>query len=1620
MSSHYQAVRTLFETLVTGIQDDVDRLITKAYSSNPRPLIGKDQVDASSLQQGVSKAQKARSFLSTVLNRIETDPSGKSYNIFLKILSSEEHLVYLADQIKDEVERISVVWRSQTPTRVSVSIRCEVVCRNYDQLTEGVANSLLEVVTKSLAGELITEETKNECLNETSPADRRAKKLVDALTRGIQLNDSIFDQFVSILHEIPALKYLAESLEVELNNRNGSDAGDHRKDDKPQPKTEVGMDTDGASVVDSTSKASESMPKSNEKQKSLITPEFTGDEQHRINEPASQLLQVSNRAQDEEIPIEASDRDQQSISDTQESGANEKDDSRSEFTERQQSEKERDLRVRELEREKLKDKKNYKTPVEIKYLKAHFLKKGAEVQMEKERKNGIEKVVRAAEELKVNAELQNPEAEAQSEQKDMPLQNEQEVRLQRETKSRDKNDIEKERQRNAEMEVENHQTATGTYDQEDQRRRADSGSPHQQSADLSPVAISPKRKVSSERSDESSESDLEESDSEGDVVKSKPLTLDKQPIQEACPGGFSNEYVLSSTPAKGRRDECLPHDAQQALQAKDAQIDGLKTQVEERISSEEPLRQQLEHKTQEVEVLKERLKKQKEKHQVKVTALNAELQQKNEELEDCKKRVAEMERNHQETLATQRLNKVEKECEAKIREQTEKCQGLQDKIKRLNNERKLIQLEHENRTLKFERELEAKRELAEKEKENYTQMCEIDRLQTMVDISGMLAELEKAISGELHDLKKKNEKLEKDHKLRRESQAQIDELKRYLSDSPHHQAQLEHQSMLAELEKAISGELHDLKKKNEKLEKDHSKLRRESQAQIDELKRYLSDSPHHQAQLEHQSMLAELEKAISGELHDLKKKNEKLEKDHSKLRRESQAQIDELKRHLSDSPQHQAQLEHQSMLAELEKALRKGHILTNLTTCLASGAPGVGKTTLRHYLYRTLPPPLRTSTACIEQAQRAMLRALPAGATECEPVDGVQLKGMIASDFKASSSLIEEPDPPSEILDDQSSHKSGHPDEMSVPKSQQPDMEDDSQSQAQGRDDSPTTTSTTLIDGSTAEDLLQPVEKFKIMKLMETSSASQQLHEVHWMHFIDSGGQAQFMEILPAFARNVSLLLPIVKLSERLSDIPIAAYYDKDSKCYDLGDFIQTNEQLLIQAAHFAMFHLPRFPFPNLEHTPDHPKVMVVGTFNDQEKKEETLKEKNKQLMRSLEPFQKQQILIPRSNQEVIFPVDNTKAGLKPEDPVASELRTAIMKHAPRLCLKMPPQWYLLELELRNLGSKVRVVSKSDCWAIAQQLQFGSEAALDAALRYLHEANFFLYYPDILSDIVITDPSAVIDVITQLFEKHIKLQKAPESDSQMISAEDERFRDQALFTAETIESCNVSYNKELLTNESLMNLLQHRHIVAKIAPEMLGGVTSFFMPSLLQESHTSEIIPPGVATPLYIVYPGNQCTPSGLYCAFMVGLLSSKGRFQWQIHSLHSTPIVKLRKNRIDFTINDHPGMFTLINAKTRYEVHPSSDFPANLVHHLLNVIDDSLKLACSRFSYRVTHQFAFPCSCGDSPSHPAIIVNTELAVVKCTKSWSTQTSKKLKLWLPSMKTERGRYCLFLMTSNMH
>ena len=690
----------------------------------------------------------------------------------------------------------------------------------------------------------------------------------------------------------------------------------------------------------------------------------------------------------------------------------------------------------------------------------------------------------------------------------------------------------------------------------------------------------------------------------------------------------------------------------------------------------------------------------------------------------------------------------------------------------------------------------------------------------------------------------------------------------------------------------------------------------------------------------------------------------------------------------------------------------------DLTTCLATGAPGSGKTHLRYLLYGLFPPDLRISTACIEEAQRAVIGSLDSEDSEesqWKPVHSGGLKEMVAEGVSAGVEGLEEeilvlashkPDTTPLKSDTTTQthnavitvHDSGSQ-VTKVPASGDP------QPQLQHRKEAVHAIQpSALVVKETVEANIPRMQAFElpetsdILKLMKSLSTSKQPLRAHWMHFIDSGGQPQFLEILPAFIRNVSLLLLLVKLSEELSDTPTVEYFSPDGKSYQLGVFSLSNEQLLIQAAQLSLFHQSQISLPHniIEKEQSQPNITVVGTFTDQESKcKETRSEKNNRLKQLLQPFQKQ--LIPRSKSEIIFPVNAKSAGQgKNEDPVATELRRVIQKLAPRLIMRFPLLWYFLEMELRRLGLKI--VTKSECWEIAQKLGFESKEALEAALLYLHEANLFLYYPDVLSNTIFIDPQAVLTNITQLYEHHIKLEDAPESE--VVGEDDLRYRDQALFTVSALISLDTDYSKAAFPNEDLIILLQNRLIVSEM-PFFINDETTFFMPSLLPALEEGDIIQPKTtaASPLIISFQEGWA-PNGLFCALVVSLLSRKSQLPWKISELVSGNMSKLYKNYLEFSIGYIAGSITLVNTMKQFELHPSSELPSDLLPLIWQTIDHNLKEACSKYSYKVSHHFAFKCNCRILPPHIALI-SLEKSTVQCSRDPDRvePLSSKQKLW---------------------
>ena len=304
-----------------------------------------------------------------------------------------------------------------------------------------------------------------------------------------------------------------------------------------------------------------------------------------------------------------------------------------------------------------------------------------------------------------------------------------------------------------------------------------------------------------------------------------------------------------------------------------------------------------------------------------------------------------------------------------------------------------------------------------------------------------------------------------------------------------------------------------------------------------------------------------------------------------------------------------------------------------------------------------------------------------------------------------------------------------------------------------------------------------------------------------------------------------------------------------------------------------------------------------------------------------------------------------------------------------------------------------------ECWEIAKKLGFESKEALEAALRYLHEANLFLYYPDVLSNTIFVNPQAVLGNVTQLYERHIKLEDAPESE--VVREDDLRYRDQALFTASALISLDTDYSKAAFPNEDLITLLQNRLIVSEI-PFFINDEMAYFMPSLLPALEEGDIIRPKstAASPLIVSFQEGWA-PTGLFCALVVSLLPANRNFHGRFLSLYLATFQSCTKTILSFRLDISQVLFTLVNTMKQFELHPSSELPSDLLPLIWQTIDHNLKEACSKYSYKVSHHFAFECNCGLLPPHAALI-SLEKSTVQCSRDPDKvePLSSKQKLWV--------------------
>eukprot|EP00731_Ephydatia_muelleri_P014861 Em0008g581a len=356
--------------------------------------------------------------------------------------------------------------------------------------------------------------------------------------------------------------------------------------------------------------------------------------------------------------------------------------------------------------------------------------------------------------------------------------------------------------------------------------------------------------------------------------------------------------------------------------------------------------------------------------------------------------------------------------------------------------------------------------------------------------------------------------------------------------------------------------------------------------------------------------------------------------------------------------------------------------------------------------------------------------------------------------------------------------------------------------------------------------VLSEVEEKMIPYIAESKDASPIL-DVDWMYFIDSGGQSQFHQLLPAFMHHSNLNIFVLRLCDKLSDHPTIEYYDERGTCISSTPSSLTNKEILQCCAQATQ-------------TVDQDgvtKLLIVGTHRDLEDQcdGETRDDKNVKLLELLIPSMEGHLMyFAADGSELIFPLN----GKDPNDydrKLTNELCQAIVSMKDSLIpQKIPLRWLVFHQEIQALSKKTNVVvlSLQECSQVAIRLHMVDDTK--AALQFFSDLNVILYYPSILPNVVFTNPQCILDIISEIV-KFVAFDRTRHFNGMLVRANKQGIISEKLFEYLCIETPKV-YSKGIIEPKDLIELMVHLRIASKCE-----NGDEYFMPTLLNNLDTQGV-----------------------------------------------------------------------------------------------------------------------------------------------------------------------------------
>ena len=542
----------------------------------------------------------------------------------------------------------------------------------------------------------------------------------------------------------------------------------------------------------------------------------------------------------------------------------------------------------------------------------------------------------------------------------------------------------------------------------------------------------------------------------------------------------------------------------------------------------------------------------------------------------------------------------------------------------------------------------------------------------------------------------------------------------------------------------------------------------------------------------------------------------------------------------------------------------------------------------------------------------------------------------------------------------------------------------------------------------------------EMVELVQQADGSQEEVVLELIHMIDTGGQPEFMERMPCLIHNANLAILVVNLLYSLDEHP-PIHFHVEGVAYKREMPSQYSTQQMIKKLAATLqakrsSHKKGILF----------QILVVATHRDCVKGDlkTRMKALNRELRESLLPTYRNE-LITCSADQIAF-VLNLKDPDNDDEKALEMIRSKVSDkaHALGKVIDIPGSFFMYEQDLLKYAAKKErdVLSLKECLDVGAGLKMEGEV-VQAALVFFHRNNTFLYFREVLPNLVFVRPQVPLDFVNAvvLFSYKVRDGEIGGLTVETVESLKKGIITEEILSCEEIQSEEFStcFVPGLYEPRQAIELSYHTFTLAPLSHKKWSEPSTkspiavadskndkYLMMCLLSpipDETLDQYIPPSSKMVPLVVKFTDDCVPLGCFGSIISCLLSL---YEWELNCKDDNSPECLAHNIVSLFC---PTVFlkvVLVDTSDHIEVYvdedANSDYLPDVRKEIFGAITkvfDIMHITDSEIE--VSPAFLCPCKKIHQP-HMASLgeVKSERFLLCSKKKWKEKPQDKYTMWL--------------------